>query len=96
MGPAHKLKLHTVKESDIMKGEIEVSKRKAAFTELRDWCVMSVGSKTEDRGDFIEVTEWSNGEGYDIFISDGSGERQFNLTWGQFKALQACIKKIDK
>jgi len=33
MGPVRKLKLHTVKESDIMKGEIEVSKRKAAIAE---------------------------------------------------------------
>jgi hypothetical protein len=44
----------------------------------------------------LEVTEWTNGEGYDIHISDSEGERQFNLTWGQFKALKACIKKIDK
>jgi hypothetical protein len=85
-----------VKESDIMKGEIEVSKRKAAFAELKDWCIMSVTSKEKTNTDFLEVTEWANGEGYDIHISDGSGERQFNLTWGQFKALKECIKKIDK
>jgi hypothetical protein len=45
---------------------------------------------------FMEITEWSSGEGYDIYISDSSGERQFNLTWGQFEALKACVKKIDK
>ena len=96
MDLAPKLNLHIVKEFEFMKGEIFLSKRKAASVELKDWCVMSVGSKAEDRGDFMEVTEWSSGEGYDIYISDSSGERQFNLTWGQFEALKACIKKIDK
>ena len=79
-----------------MKGEVELSKRKAAFAELKDWCIMSVTSKEKNNNDFLEVTEWTNGEGYDIHISDSEGERQFNLTWGQFQALKTCIKKIDK
>jgi hypothetical protein len=44
----------------------------------------------------LEVTKWTNGEGYDIHISNSLGEKKFDLTWGQFKALKACIKKIDK
>jgi hypothetical protein len=85
-----------VKEFDIMKGEIELSKRKAAFAELKDWCIMSCGPDRKDKGDFLEVTKWTNGEGYDIHISNSLGEKKFDLTWGQFKALKACIKKIDK
>jgi hypothetical protein len=85
-----------VKEFDIMKGEIEVSKRKAAFAELKDWCIMSVTSKEKTNTDFLEVTEWSNGEGYDIHISDSSGEKKFDLTWGQFEAMKKCIKTINK
>jgi len=48
------------------------------------------------KGDFLEVTEWTNGEGYDIHILDSSGEKQFHLTWGQFEAMKKCIKVIDK
>jgi hypothetical protein len=51
---------------------------------------------TEDNHDFLEVTEWSNGEGYDLHISDSLGERHIELTWGQYKALKKCIKAIDK
>lgn len=33
---------------------------------------------------FIEVTEWSNGEGWDITIDDHT----MSLTWGQLDAIQ--------
>lgn len=33
---------------------------------------------------FIEITEWSNGEGWDITIDD----RMMSLTWGQLDAIQ--------
>lgn len=33
---------------------------------------------------FIEITEWSNGEGWDITIDD----RTMSLTWGQLDAIQ--------
>lgn len=33
---------------------------------------------------FIEITEWSNGEGWDITIDD----RMLSLTWGQLDAIQ--------
>jgi hypothetical protein len=79
-----------------MKGRIEVSKRKSAMVELKDWCVMSCIPERKDKGDFLEVTEWSNGEGYDLHIHDALGERQFDLTCGQFEALVKCIKAIDK
>jgi hypothetical protein len=55
-----------------------------------------MGEDREDMGDFLEVTEWTNGEGYDICILDVAGEKQFHLTWGQFRALKKCIKAIEK
>jgi hypothetical protein len=76
--------------------KVEVSKRKSAYAELKDWCVMSCVPDRKDKGDFLEVTEWSNGEGYDIHIHDSLGERHFDLTCGQFEALTKCIKAIDK
>ena len=33
---------------------------------------------------FIEITEWYNGEGWDITIDD----RMISLTWGQLDAIQ--------
>lgn len=33
---------------------------------------------------FIEITEWGNGEGWDITIDD----RMMSLTWGQLDAIQ--------
>ena len=76
--------------------KIETSKRKASFANLSDFCIHSMGPERKDKGDFLEVTEWTNREGYDIHISDISGERQFYLTWGQVKALKKCIKAIEE
>ena len=43
--------------------------------------------------DFIEVTEWTNGEGYDITISD---KQQFSLHYTEWDILKKLIKKLDK
>jgi hypothetical protein len=78
-----------------MKKEIKVEMRKSAFVDLEDYCVSSLGDR-KGKGDFLEVTEWTNGEGYDIHIEDSSGPTRFMLTWGQFEAMKKCIKVIDK
>lgn len=78
-----------------MKTEIKVEMRKSAFVDLEDYCVNSMGDR-KGKGDFLEVTEWTNGEGYDIHMEDSSGRTQFMLTWGQFEAMKKCIKVIDK
>lgn len=41
--------------------------------------------------DFIEITEWSNGEGWDISIND----RTFQLTYGQLGAINFLIKALE-
>jgi hypothetical protein len=76
-----------------MNKKIELSKRPAAMVDLENWCIMSAGRN--DKGDFLEVTEWTNGEGYDIHISDVDGQKTFTLTWGQFEAMKKCIKAIQ-
>ncbi len=76
-----------------MNKKIELSKRPAAMVNLEDWCTMAATRK--GKGDFLEVTEWTNGEGYDIHISDSEGEKTFTLTWGQFEAMKKCIKAIE-
>ena len=79
-----------------MDKKIEVKQRKSAFVDLADWCIMSMRPDLKDAGHFLEVTEWTNGEGYDVHISDADGERTFQLTWGQFEAMRKCIKAINK
>jgi|TARA_R110000868_G_scaffold4012_17_gene24525 hypothetical protein len=79
-----------------MKKEIKVTNRKSTFVELKDYCIGSMVKDGIDKGHFLEVTEWSNGEGYDIHILDYEGERQIQLSWGQFEAMKKCIKAIDK
>ena len=42
--------------------------------------------------DYIEVTVWKNGEGYDISMKDGV---LFSLTIGQLEAIKYLTKKLD-
>lgn len=79
-----------------MKKKINVTNRKSTFVELKDYCVGSMGKEKEKEGHFLEVTEWSNCDGYDIHILDSEGERQMQLSWGQYEAMKKCIKAIDK
>lgn len=41
--------------------------------------------------DFIEVTEWANGEGWDVTIN----ERQLLLTRGQLDAIEYLTRSLD-
>jgi len=72
------------------KHKIEFSKRLAAFTALKPFCSMA----KED--DFMEVTQWTNIEGFDVTISDRLGNRIFSLTDGEFSALKKLVKSLDK
>ena len=55
--------------------------RTAKSTELKHYDHLA------KENDFMEVTEWYNGEGFDVVIND----RKFQLTWGEFEALQALV-----
>ena len=41
--------------------------------------------------DFIEVTEWANGEGWDISIND----KIFQLTMGELDAINYLVKSLS-
>jgi hypothetical protein len=45
--------------------------------------------------DFIEVTQWTNGVGFDINISS-QGEKYIAITDGEFKAIKEMIKQLNK
>jgi len=46
------------------------------------------------KDDFIEVTEWENGEGFDVDIVSKVSER-FQLTWGEYTALKKLVLKLE-
>ena len=65
--------------------KIEVNNRRAVFAELKDYCMHSGDH------DYMEVTEWSNGEGYDIIIDRKRGIERFSLTHGEWELLQVLM-----
>ncbi len=65
--------------------KIEIRQRKSVFVPLVDaW---------HKEHDYIEVTEWSNGEGWDIVISD---DKQFSLHFTEFAVLKELIALLEK
>ena len=69
--------------------EIQTYKLDAAFAQLRDF------DHFAQPDDFIEVSLWHNGEGFDVHLSS-HGDQYIQLSWGQFKALKKLIKELDK
>ena len=45
--------------------------------------------------DFIEVSLWNNGEGFDAHLSRDT-EQHIHLSWGEFKALKKLVKELDR
>lgn len=69
---------------------MERCNKKAIFSSLKKYCTFA---REED---FIEVTEWKNGEGFDVEISNVSSSQRFQLTHGEYKAVKKLIKKLVK
>jgi hypothetical protein len=67
--------------------EVNLYDRKSLMAELKDFDYLS------EKSDFIEVTEWKNGEGYDIALSD---KQVISITIGQFDAIKKLIKLFNK
>ena len=63
--------------------------RKAVFAELSQFSIAS------NEGAFIEVTEWKNGEGFDVCI-DNSIKTLFQITYSDYRALKKLVKILDK
>ena len=70
------------------KKNIDLYDRKAAFAELKQFCHLA------KEHDFVEVTEWHNGEGFDITIN-ATTEQNVSVTYGQFDAIKKLIKTLN-
>ena len=72
------------------KEKLEKHTRKSISAGLKEFDFLA----KED--DFIEITEWTNGEGYDINISCRNGEKYIAITRGEFDAIKQIIKELNK
>ncbi len=65
--------------------ELKINNRKSIFVEMNDaW---------HDKHDFIEVTEWTNGEGWDIQLPNGN---IISLHFTEYEIIKELIKTLDK
>ena len=49
----------------------------------------------KDEHSFIEVTEWANGEGFDIIIETKNKSRLMSLTTGELEAINYLTKSLE-
>jgi len=68
---------------------MEKYNKKAIFTKLDKFCHFS------KKGDFLEITAWDNGEGFDVDICSNVPTR-FQLTYGTFSAIKKAVKKLEE
>lgn len=64
---------------------MEKNKRKTVFEDLNKFCY------TAKEYDYIEVTEWTNGEGWDINLND----KKISLTYGELDAINYLTKVLE-
>lgn len=64
--------------------------RKSVMADLVDFCIFGRSD------DYVEVTEWANGEGYDVSMLTVTGEKTFSLTHGEFDALKTLVKHLQE
>lgn len=65
---------------------MEIKTRKTAFDSLKKYDFLAKDD------DFIEITEWSNGEGFDISIND---KQVFSITSGQLDAINFLVQSLS-
>lgn len=78
-----------IKQEQMSKQQFKVASRKSIFSEIGEYCYLS------KEHDYIEITEWTNGDGFDIDITS-EGQQKISITWGQFKLLKKLVKQLEK
>lgn len=69
---------------------MEIKQRNSINDSLRKYDYMS-----NDDTDFIEITEWSNEEGYDITIETKKGSKSISLTHGELDAINYLKMSLE-
>lgn len=78
-----------LKNEQMSKQQFKVASRKSVFSEIGEYCYLS------KEHDYIEITEWTNGDGFDVDLSS-LGEQRIAITYGQFKLLKHLVKQLEK
>lgn len=78
-----------LKNEQMSKQQFKVASRKSIFSGIGEYCYLS------KEHDYIEITEWTNGDGFDIDITS-EGQQKISITWGQFKLLKKLVKQLEK
>lgn len=68
--------------------DMEFNNRKSVNSSLKNYDYLCKDD------DFIEITEWTNGEGYDISIETKSNTKFYSLTHGELEAINRLIKSL--
>ena len=68
---------------------MEIQQRRAINDKLAKYCYCA----KED--DFIEITEWTNGEGIDVLISSNGTDKTISLTHGEIDAIMYLKMSLD-
>lgn len=65
---------------------MEINKVKQVYDDLKKYDYLAKD------GDFISITKWFNGDGFDISIND---TKHFILTYGQLDAINYLTKALE-
>lgn len=71
---------------------MEINKRKSINDKLSKYDYLESSENA-----FIEITEWTNGEGYDINLVSGTSSilNTISLTNGQLEAINYLVKSLE-
>lgn len=69
---------------------ISVKQVTEVFAELKPYCHLAKDY------DIMSVTEWSNGEGFDVSIETESNPQQFQMTYGELTLLNILVNYQEK
>jgi hypothetical protein len=65
---------------------METYNKKTVYDNLNKYCPLS------KKDSYIEISEWNNGEGYDI---DLNGEKRISITFGELDAINYLTKVLS-
>lgn len=71
------------------KNKHEFSKRDCVSAKLMDYDYLA------NKDDYIEITRWANGEGWDISLSEQCQTINFSISFGELKAIKKLIKELE-
>lgn len=81
------LKLNNMKKKKL---KIEESKRRTMFAELEGASIFA------DKEDYVEVTEWVNGDGVTITVKEANIDVLIDISYPAFDVLKKLVKQIQK